>query len=159
MWTPSCLSRGITRCPLGSHLPPVRRNEAQEPQAHHQLLLHNVTLNLWLAVEVQSERAIRLISKKKHQPNAVPGMDSALASTQKHSPEVALLPPGCEGSRGASTAASQGGKAAPVTCDPQQRTITSAGWGWRAGRSTSHCCPAPRDKCRQSWGHSASLGS
>lgn len=30
-WARRRLSRGITCCPLGSHLQPVRRDEAQEP--------------------------------------------------------------------------------------------------------------------------------
>lgn len=122
VWALLCPSRGVTRCPLGTHLPPVRRNKAQEPQAHHQFLLH-VTPSLRLADEVQSGRAIRVISSSWRPtersawhrlcPSIHPGALTGCVSAPQ--------------SRGASTAASRGGKAAPVTCH-HQRWLWVEGW-------------------------------
>lgn len=112
-----------------------------------------MTPNLWLAAEVQSGRASKLVMKKKHQPSTVPGMDSAPASIQERSPEMAPLPPGCKRSGGDSAAANQGGKAVPVTCDHQHWLRME---GWAQHFTLLSCC---QGQVQAEQGHPDSPGS
>lgn len=78
---------------LSPGLPPAQCQEEQSPEAPSPPpappLRHDP--NLWLTTEVQSRKAIRWITKEKHQPSAVAALDSCPASTQKPSPEALVL--------------------------------------------------------------------
>lgn len=111
---------------LSPGLPPAACQEGQSPGALSPppAPLHKVTLNLWLAAEVQSRRAIRFIRKTKHQPGADPGTDSCHGIHRGAATADSSTPPSVKGveealQQRARVEHSASETLSPATCDPQ----------------------------------------